>query len=208
VGREDYEGDQGKRGENFLGLLKKYRVEFFCNGHTHSYERGLLDGTYHILSGGGGAGEEEWGRAWDHVAVFALTRQYCTFSFLPQQAVMECRDGNDSLVDRLVVQKGKPQSLDAAPVPVDELRRRPAPGDSLTFRVKVPALGAKKMRYRISYDRTVDTYRWTPAIPAFQDAVLSIRPARSGTYSVVIVGMDEDGRLTRPLTQKIEYAAP
>jgi acid phosphatase len=206
TGWEDYEGDAWKRGEQFLGLFKKYNVQFFLNGHTHSYERGLLNGTYHILSGGGGAGEENWGRAWDHVAVFSIILQYCTFSVTPQKIEMVCRDIRDSLVDRLVVEKGKPPVLDAAPVWA-QTPPKTGTGDTLNFVVKTPKLGAKKLRYKISYDPALDSYHWTKPIPAFQEDTLAIRPGKSGTYRVSIVGMDEDGRLTRVLQQAVEYKA-
>ena len=212
VGWSKYDGDEWKRSGKFLKLLKKYNVHFFFNGHTHSYERGLIDGTYHILSGGGGPGGENWGRAWDPVHIFNITLQYCIFDITPERIEMVCREMDGNILDRLVVEKDKPGVLDVEPVlvqrPLDDVLKGGWPDTSsgeVVYVVKTPKLHPKKLRYKISYDRNVNTYEWTEPVPANQPIKLKISPEKSGKYTVKILGMDADGRVTRPAIHEIEY---
>ncbi len=46
-------GEQNVR-DYLLPLFEKYSVDMVLNGHTHGYERGILNGIYYIISGGGG----------------------------------------------------------------------------------------------------------------------------------------------------------
>jgi predicted phosphodiesterase len=207
VGWKDYEGDTWKRGDKFLGLLAKYKVDFFLNGHTHSYERGLFNGTYHVLSGGGGAGEEDFGRTWDDVHMFKLTLQYCIFEVTPRRVEMICKEIDGSTLDRLVVEKGKSGVLDAAPTLVSKPPDKAA-GAKLSFSVQTPALGEKKLRYMVGYDRSVDTYKWTAPAAGKETVTLDATPARAGKYTFRIIGMDEDGRVTKPVTCEIDCQLP
>lgn len=50
----DWDGDTGVR-EWILPLAEQSGVDIFFTGHTHTYERGTLNGVVWIVSGGGGA---------------------------------------------------------------------------------------------------------------------------------------------------------
>jgi predicted phosphodiesterase len=48
-----YTGEDRFR-ETLIPMLEKYKVQMILNGHTHDYQRGILNGVYHVISGGGG----------------------------------------------------------------------------------------------------------------------------------------------------------
>ena len=52
-------------------LFEQYHVDMVFNGHTHDYERGLRNGVYYIITGGGGCSLEPGIQAYDfdHVTV-------------------------------------------------------------------------------------------------------------------------------------------
>jgi hypothetical protein len=45
----------------WCGLFETYGVDIVFNGHDHDYERGLVNGVYYIVTGGGGAPLREVG---------------------------------------------------------------------------------------------------------------------------------------------------
>ncbi len=49
----DYDGSLPIR-KNLLPVLEEGGVNLIINGHTHGYERGFLNGVYHMIVGGGG----------------------------------------------------------------------------------------------------------------------------------------------------------
>jgi 3',5'-cyclic AMP phosphodiesterase CpdA len=203
VGWPEYEGDVWKR-THFLELLEKYKVHFFFNGHTHTYERGLWRGTYHILSGGGGCGSgETFGRVWPHVHVFKVTLQYCLFNVTAERIEMICQESDGNILDRLVVEKGRSGVLDAAPVMVG-LPARSAVAKEIVMTVATPELGTKKLRYNVNYDLHIDSYTWSR--PQAANAPFEIIVSREAQIpcTITVIGMDEEGRVTRPFFYKIE----
>jgi UDP-2,3-diacylglucosamine pyrophosphatase LpxH len=52
-GNCDYTGEERFR-ETLIPMLEKYKVQMIINGHTHDYQRGILNGVYHVICGGGG----------------------------------------------------------------------------------------------------------------------------------------------------------
>jgi acid phosphatase type 7 len=43
-----------------LPLLAEHKFHFYFAGHTHAYERAMLDGVIQVITGGGGGGLDEW----------------------------------------------------------------------------------------------------------------------------------------------------
>ncbi|MFA6032199.1 MAG: metallophosphoesterase family protein [Myxococcota bacterium] len=52
-GHCDYTGEERFR-DTIIPLLEQKGVQMILNGHTHDYQRGTLNGVYHVISGGGG----------------------------------------------------------------------------------------------------------------------------------------------------------
>ncbi|MCX7957539.1 MAG: metallophosphoesterase family protein [Deltaproteobacteria bacterium] len=52
-GHCDYDGNLQIR-SSLIPALEKGGINLILNGHTHGYERGLLNGVYHMIIGGGG----------------------------------------------------------------------------------------------------------------------------------------------------------
>ncbi len=52
-GHCDYDGNLQIR-SSLIPVLEKGGINLILNGHTHGYERGLLNGVYHMIIGGGG----------------------------------------------------------------------------------------------------------------------------------------------------------
>jgi hypothetical protein len=40
-------------------MLEQAGVNMILNGHTHDYQMGVLNGVYHVISGGGGGALED-----------------------------------------------------------------------------------------------------------------------------------------------------
>lgn len=202
VGWPEYPGDEWKRGQ-FLDLLEKYRVEFFFNGHTHSYERGLWRGTHHILSGGGGCGNETFGRCWPHVQVFKVTYQYCWFAVTPERIDMICQEIDGTILDRLVVKKGRPAALDATPAMVG-LPARSQTSKEVVITVSTVELGRQNLRYNVRYDPRVDSYTWSRPQPANAPFEIILSRDAALPYTITVTAMDEDGRTSKPFYYKVE----
>ncbi len=71
----DYDGDAAVR-EHLVPLMEVYGVDAVFNGHTHGYERGLLNGVLYIISGGGGGGLDYFCQDWPHVEVSAYVHHF------------------------------------------------------------------------------------------------------------------------------------
>jgi hypothetical protein len=72
-----YPGEISVRNE-LVPLFEQYNVDMVFNGHTHDYERGLLNGVYYIITGAGGCSLEPGEQYYDHEHV---TVRVCEFHF-------------------------------------------------------------------------------------------------------------------------------
>ncbi|MBI5524735.1 MAG: metallophosphoesterase family protein [Deltaproteobacteria bacterium] len=64
-----FEGNPAIRSA-LIPLLEQSGINLIINGHTHEYERGYLNGVYHVITGGGGGGlETDWCTDWPHITV-------------------------------------------------------------------------------------------------------------------------------------------
>jgi len=72
-----HEKDEKGWGPALLPLIKKYGVDIVFNGHAHNYERSFYDGTYHIVTSGGGAHLRDQARQSPYSQVFAKEYHFC-----------------------------------------------------------------------------------------------------------------------------------
>lgn len=59
----------------FCPVFEKYGVDMVFNGHDHDYERGLVNGVYYIVTGGGGAPLHTNGSDW--WTIFSASEYHC-----------------------------------------------------------------------------------------------------------------------------------
>ncbi len=69
------DGDPGN-GDELQVVFENYGVDMVFNGHTHDYERGLLNGVYYVITGGGGCGLDVWARDFEHITVYESLWHY------------------------------------------------------------------------------------------------------------------------------------
>ena len=63
-----FDGNQQIRGW-FLPLLAEHHFHAYFSGHMHGYERGMVDGVAHFITGGGGGGLDAWCLDWPTTTV-------------------------------------------------------------------------------------------------------------------------------------------
>lgn len=61
-----WQGDPIVR-RDLMPLFEQHGVDIVFNGHTHSYEYGLINGVRYVITGGGGGNLDPFGRDFDHV---------------------------------------------------------------------------------------------------------------------------------------------
>jgi len=57
-------------------LMEEYGVDVYFNGHTHDYERGLLNGVTNYIIGGAGGGLDVWARDVPHIVFYESTHHF------------------------------------------------------------------------------------------------------------------------------------
>jgi hypothetical protein len=64
-----YEGEPAVR-QFIVPLMEQYGVDVYFNGHTHDFERGLLNGVTSYIIGGAAGGLDSWARDVPHITVY------------------------------------------------------------------------------------------------------------------------------------------
>ncbi len=96
-----HQGEVNMR-EHFDPLFEQYGVSMVLNGHSHFYQRNLVNDIYHITSGGGGAPlytPAQPGEGADFVQAAAETYHYCWFRVEGDEITMWAWDYNNELID-------------------------------------------------------------------------------------------------------------
>ncbi|MEW5946997.1 MAG: metallophosphoesterase family protein [bacterium] len=99
-----YEGEPLMR-RFIMPLYGKNKVDVVFSGHTHDYERGLKDGVYHVITGGGGAGLDTFQKDFEHVTVYKSVHQFCRVEIAGKKLRFEAVDINGSLIDSFEIRK-------------------------------------------------------------------------------------------------------
>jgi len=179
--------------KHILPLLEKYGVDMFIAGHTHSYERGVLNGVVHIINGGGGAGGEDFGRNYPHVQRFGLILQYSIMRIDGGRLEFTCYDYEDRVFDHFVLEKGQPFWLAGAPV----IHEAPSGGPVGVRRIVVsyPEGRNKMVRYRVAIkERRSEDGFWYPTSRRYradEKVALDVEFREPGTYHVMVQALDE-----------------
>ena len=101
-GWEGYPGELNVR--NYLvPLFETYHVDMIFNGHTHDYERGLLNGVYYIITGGGGAPLENGIQAydWEHVSVWVNQHHFTYVQINDKSLTLRAINKDGYTIDQL-----------------------------------------------------------------------------------------------------------
>lgn len=88
-----------------LPLLSANRFHAYFAGHTHAYERGMVDGVLHVITGGGGGGLDEWCVDLPETDVVALTHHYLTVEADCSSLSVTARETDtEELIDQVVLE--------------------------------------------------------------------------------------------------------
>ncbi len=103
-----YDGEPALRA-NLVPLLDKYHIDILFAGHTHDYERGQLpkpDGTYHIITGGGGASlDNTIYKKWEHIDVVEFIYNHSRIRINGKHLKFEAVDRNGRIFDKFEINK-------------------------------------------------------------------------------------------------------
>jgi predicted phosphodiesterase len=171
--------------EHILPLLEKHGATMTLSGHTHDYERGYLNGVVQIVDGSIG-NEADWGGNFPTVQLKRRVQHYSVMDINEDTLTYTAYDIRNEIVDRFVLEHGKPFDVDAAPTVV----KGPVDGvvgtQEVTF--KCPALGKTPVRYRVVLDeRRSEDGCWdasTETYAADQDAKLALKFPAPGRFTV------------------------
>jgi len=101
---EGWAGDQNVR-DYLVPQFEAFDVDFVFNGHTHGYERGLLNGVYYIISGGGGGGLDYYARDWAHIAKSKSIHHYTKVNINGKSFELTAIDKDSIVVDKVSIYK-------------------------------------------------------------------------------------------------------
>ncbi|MBK8946084.1 MAG: metallophosphoesterase [Ignavibacteriae bacterium] len=100
----EWDGDGNVR-NYLLPLFEKYNVDIVFNGHTHGYERGLLNGVYYIITGGGGGGLDTYARDWAHIKKSISIHHYCKVNIKNNVLTLTAIDTDGEIIDKIQILK-------------------------------------------------------------------------------------------------------
>ncbi len=92
---------------NLMPLFKQFGVDVVASGHEHFYARTVpIDGTVHVIPGGGGAPlSQAYPKSW-HAAGPISQYSYTVFEVSSEDVHVVAYDVNDKLIDEFVIRKG------------------------------------------------------------------------------------------------------
>ena len=100
----------GEHGSNpyvrgaWCGLFETYEVDIVFNGHDHHYERGLVNGVYYIVTGGGGAPLHNVGTS-DWTIYAESTLHFCNLTVESSLLTVETIKPDGTVIDPFTIQK-------------------------------------------------------------------------------------------------------
>jgi hypothetical protein len=95
-----YDGEEEVR-EYVAPVLEQYGVNMAFAGHTHDYERGYLNGVYHIITGGGGSALDHWYQDWPQVTVARSFYEFCTIDVQADRLLMQACHPDGTVFDEV-----------------------------------------------------------------------------------------------------------
>ena len=106
-----WEGDQRVR-EHLVPLFEEFGVDMVFNGHTHSYEHGIIDNVHYLIAGGGGGNLDPFGRNVPHVRFSTAEHHFLRIDVDGQKLEMKAIDTNGSIFDTVEIIKEEAVSLE------------------------------------------------------------------------------------------------
>jgi len=101
-----------------LPLLAEHGFHLYFAGHTHAYERGMVDGIVHIITGGGGGSLDEWCTDLPSTSVIYQEHHFLRVEAGCDSLVVEAQDISGVVFDWVELAAGKPgQVVDEGPMP-------------------------------------------------------------------------------------------
>jgi hypothetical protein len=108
---DGYDGNAHVR-DWLLPLLSAHRFHAYFSGHTHAYERGMLDGVLHVITGGGGGGLDEWCRDVPETDVVELVHHYLEIEAdCAGMTLTAYRTDDDQVIDRVQLDPDRPGEI-------------------------------------------------------------------------------------------------
>lgn len=139
-----WEGSQEVR-EHLVPLFEAHNVDMVFNGHTHSYERGSLNGVHYFISGGGGGNLDTFGRDFPHVLFSTAEYHFLRLDINGLKLDLKAIDTTGAVFDSLTVTKEPPVSVGDTPNQPDQITLRqnyPNPfNPSTRISYELPAAG-------------------------------------------------------------------
>lgn len=123
--------------EDWLPLFEQYKVDVVFNGHTHSYEYGILNDVRYVVTGGGGGGLDTFGRDFDHVLYSVASFHVSRVDIQGNRLEFEAIDPDGQTVHSWFIQKNLTTSTvtkshrtqTSAPVKVSNIYPNPSNPD-------------------------------------------------------------------------------
>lgn len=118
---DGYAGDMDTR--NYLvPLYEQYGVDLVIAGHTHDYERGILNGVHYVITGGGGSGLDHKVNDFQHIHIYNAIYHYIQMDISKNNIVYEVFDTLGNIVDDTLFSKGPDEILNNVSLPGDTLK--------------------------------------------------------------------------------------
>lgn len=93
--------------KNLVPLIEQYGVDIVFNGDSHSYERLFHNGTYYVITAGGGAALYYQTRTSPYSQVFIKTHNFCVLDIDGEQISVKALDLNSNVIDEFIIKSQK-----------------------------------------------------------------------------------------------------
>jgi len=107
-------------------VLEEFGVDMVFSGHTHDYERGLHDGVFYIISGGGGAALDRVQTGnWPHISIWESVYHYCVVDVDGRKFDFRAVGLDGQVIDELHFSEGSLENVTASPAGISLDNRVP-----------------------------------------------------------------------------------
>lgn len=106
-----WDGDQRVR-DHLVPLFEEQGVDMVFNGHTHSYEHGVLGNVHYTVAGGGGGNLDPFGRDFPHVRFSTAKHHFLRVDIDGSRLKMEAIDSSGEIFDTVKIDKDQSVSVE------------------------------------------------------------------------------------------------
>jgi len=100
-----YDGESALR-TNLVPLVEKYGIDILFAGHTHDYERGMQNGAYYIIAGGGGASlDDTIYHDWPHIELVKFIYHFVEVDINGNKLEFRAIDRAGNIFDEFTIEK-------------------------------------------------------------------------------------------------------